>query len=1289
MKTRKKSTLKFLILSIALASGLRCPGIKILAQQIDPEYLSVSHGIASAIVNDVLQDSYGLMWIATSNGLQKYDGYTLETFKNVPGKSTSLQDNFVWTIMEDANHNIWVGNDKGVSRYNRQTNEFKNYELAGFFNYSEGSEVTGFKFLEDSQNRFWVTTFSRQLLVYDSAADTWREAKYSVPNVEEPVHTGFSNEVIEDSKGDLWLASPTYGLMHQAKEENAFKPIPAEQFDGFNFTIQENTITALYADSTNTLWITTRNGVYKYHPEKGTFKTIIEYNKTPLDTWKNWNSILPDPEGNIWIANNSNGILRFEGITDHFEEIEIANKVKIPKIGWNITLTQFMIDRSGIFWFGSREFGLLKYDPVNKPFKNLVYEPKNPNSMSKSGAFGILASKVRPGIVYVGTRGDGLLIFDPQKQDFTKVAFKVMDDVFGGSVRSIAEDQDGSLWLGTWGDGLIELDKDYKEVERYKYDSASRASISNNQVRVIKPDNQGNLWIGTNGGLNILNPETSTIQRVVSIFNRQYPDQLVAELDRLTATEQKVGAIEKVIDYQDLSVPVDIKMAGSYWLMSVGEGGGTLVDFGWLENAKGDTIWKMADDENNHHVGGATKNRIDIGAVSLQPGSYTLRYVSDDSHSFDKWNEPAPTQTSLYGIVLLKPQSEDRLQSLQASIVSEHEELVINGISINDIEITDKFIWVAYNGHGLDRINPAGKRVKHYEHNPAGPNSLSNNKIKGIHEDKQGIIWLATEEGVNKFNPATETFTRYTEEDGLPTNLTEGILEGDDGEIWIATQNGLSQMVSNEQLGKITFINYNTADGLGGDFFTALASTRAADGRFYFGGEHGLTTFSSITSNKTPPSIIISNLFISNKSVKEMKDDLPLTASLIEAKSISLGYNQNNLSFEFAALHYANPKKNQYAHMLKGYDNDWIYDNRNFASYTNLDPGEYEFLVRASNAYGIWNEEGKSLNIIISPPWWRTWWAYGLYILIFAFGIAITDRILRQRIKQKERERSREKELQQAKEIEKAYKELKATQTQLIHSEKMASLGELTAGIAHEIQNPLNFVNNFSELNTELIEEANQDMDEGKLEEVKEILADIKANEQKINHHGRRAESIVKSMLQHSRIGVATKELTDINKLADEYLRLSYHGLRAKDKSFNADFKTDFDEALLKINVVPQDIGRVLLNLINNAFQACTERSRSSSDKDYKPVVMVSTTSFKSPSGDLGVVITVKDNGPGIPEDIKDKIFEPFFTTKSTGQGTGLGLSMSYDIVTKGHDGELKVKSKKGKGSEFTIYLTA
>lgn len=347
--------------------------------------------------------------------------------------------------------------------------------------------------------------------------------------------------------------------------------------------------------------------------------------------------------------------------------------------------------------------------------------------------------------------------------------------------------------------------------------------------------------------------------------------------------------------------------------------------------------------------------------------------------------------------------------------------------------------------------------------------------------------------------------------------------------------------------------------------------------------------------------------------------------------------------------------------------------------------------------------------MIIHTPTYREWDTYleiaEMFGLIWMIAMLIISGKQRKAL-EKERQKAEEKEKEfriteklkaqleiqvqertaeitrQKEELQKTLHELEATQTQLIHSEKMASLGELTAGIAHEIQNPLNFVNNFSEINRELLEEMKTAIDNADYEEAKALARDVADNEQKINMHGKRADSIVKGMLQHSRTSTGQKELTDINALCDECLRLSFHGLRAKDKTFNASFETKFDERVGKINIIPQELGRVILNLCNNAFYA-TNTKKQTADPGYKPVVTIETALQE----DKAVQIKVKDNGAGIPQQIIDKIFQPFFTTKPTGQGTGLGLSMSYDIITKGHSGTLQVESQENNGTTFIINL--
>jgi signal transduction histidine kinase len=388
---------------------------------------------------------------------------------------------------------------------------------------------------------------------------------------------------------------------------------------------------------------------------------------------------------------------------------------------------------------------------------------------------------------------------------------------------------------------------------------------------------------------------------------------------------------------------------------------------------------------------------------------------------------------------------------------------------------------------------------------------------------------------------------------------------------------------------------------------------------------------------------------------------------------------------------------------------------RRFAQFSNLPPKSYTFLVRAVNAYGITSAEAASVSFTVLPPLYRTWWAYGFYLILLIAGIVTADRIQRRRVQQKEREKAREKELAQAREIEKAYQNLeaahkdleqahsnlKSAQDQLVQQEKLASLGQLTAGIAHEIKNPLNFVNNFSEVCVEMIEEAREEIKEinskFKIQnlELSDLLDDIEANLRKIHEHGSRADSIVKSMLQHSRGGSGKMEPTDLNALMKEYVNLAFHGMRAGKDPINVDIKMDLDESIGDLPMIAEDFSRVILNLVNNAFDACAERSRSTmrdvetqdlaslpkgEKSDYKATLTIRT---KSENGK--VLVEIEDNGPGIPDDIKDNILQPFFTTKKGTSGTGLGLSITNDIV-KAHGGSMEIHSQPGQ-TVFNIKL--
>jgi signal transduction histidine kinase len=544
-------------------------------------------------------------------------------------------------------------------------------------------------------------------------------------------------------------------------------------------------------------------------------------------------------------------------------------------------------------------------------------------------------------------------------------------------------------------------------------------------------------------------------------------------------------------------------------------------------------------------------------------------------------------------------------------------------------------------------------------------------------EDSEGILWLGSDDGLYKFDRNADAFIQYKISGSITDiSFVNSMLEDNQKYLWLQTPDGLMSLNPQRNETRI----YSKDYGVGKNEFLFTSCYKGRDGKLFFIDAAGYYSFYPVEyiQGVKPPEIIFTDFRLTGQHVKPGKKE-PLKESLSQAKEISLRYNQNVFSFDFAAIDYSNPEDNRHFFMLENYDDNWHPAGSELkAYYFNIPQGKYVFHVKATNSKGASAE--RKIDIIILPPWWLTKWAYAIYGLLIFATVFATYRFQKLRIVLAEKQRTQKRELEHAKEIEKAYTELKGTQAQLIQSEKMASLGELTAGIAHEIQNPLNFVNNFSEVNKELLEEMKGEMAKGNLEDAKALANDVIDNEKKIYHHGKRADAIVKGMLQHSRKSTGIKEMTDINALADEYFRLSYHGMRAKDKTFNATMKTDFDPSIEKINVIPQDLGRVILNLINNAFYAVTEKKILSA-AEYEPTVSVSTKKV----GDK-VLISIKDNGNGIPQKVLDKIFQPFFTTKPTGQGTGLGLSLSYDIV-KAHGGEIKVETKECEGTGFVIHL--
>jgi signal transduction histidine kinase/streptogramin lyase len=605
---------------------------------------------------------------------------------------------------------------------------------------------------------------------------------------------------------------------------------------------------------------------------------------------------------------------------------------------------------------------------------------------------------------------------------------------------------------------------------------------------------------------------------------------------------------------------------------------------------------------------------------------------------------------------------------------------------INQLYVdNDGDLWISTQNKGVIVKKKNQNGFKYYSINTNNKKDWAADWASDIVQDKKGTIWIATSKGLFSFDKKTETFKK--QDLNLPDNFINNIVLDDAQTLWLSHDKGITHFDPNKK----TLRHYNDAEGILDELIED--GIKLNDGSLVFNATGRLYHINpkNIAVDSTPIPIYLTDIQLFNKPIEINGADSLLKQHISFAKSITFKYNQNIISLYYTAIDFVDADNRQYAYFLEGLDNDWQYvGQKREAVYSNLPPGKYTFRVKSANRDGVWLEMATPLSITVLPPWWKTWWAYLLYAFsaigsIWAF-MNYRARNLRRQNKLLEDcvEERTSTVVAQKEELNTTLNELKATQTQLIQSEKLASLGELTAGIAHEIQNPLNFVNNFSELSVDLANELEDEIKKPEFDKdlIVDLTKDIKSNQEKINHHGKRASSIVKGMLEHSRSSTGVKDLTDINKLADEYLRLSYHGLRAKDKSFNADFKTDFQENLPKINIIPQDIGRVLLNLINNAFYAVNQRKQLSNDESYTPSVSVTTQQL-----DNQIIIKVKDNGTGMPESVRTKVFQPFFTTKPTGQGTGLGLSLAYDIVTKGHGGTLDVESTEGVGTEFTITL--
>ena len=1067
----------------------------------------------------------------------------------------------------------------------------------------------------------------------------------------------YIHSLTEDQNGNLWI---TYGFSGITK------------FDGKYFThytkesgLLNDLVLSTLEDSRGNMWFGTNGGgAIKYDGRYFTHYTQKE-GLVGDAIYK----MIEDRSGNIWFGSWGNGVSIYNGKTfSNFTE-----KQGLPDSGMAV-----FEDSHGNIWVSLHNRGIAKYD--GKSFSIYTKE----EGLAASGDVAFMEDSKHN--LWIASKGNEITKYDGEH--FNQYSLK--ESLSKTSVRTIMEDQEGNIWFGTRG-GEISI-YDGKSFQYFD----SQSGLPNGGINSLLQDHSGNIWIGTDGGLIKYGGD------VLRNFTKKdgLPSEIVWSVLKDSTGRCWFGTSEGLAYYEDNAfkqIPSFDGMTGMFV-------GPMILDL-------------------NHHLwfnlyglGLARHDGKNITLLTQEPG---LKGLGAEALFVDENNV---IWIGTNGTGLLKYDGKNIKKYLKG----------VTGISDPDIltflKDKDKRLWIGTYGGGITVIDR--ENYFHYKLS----NGFISDYVACIYEDTQGDIWIGTlGDGLCKCTLSNENHIlsciQITEKQGLTNNRIHVITEDKSHNILVGTSNGLSILpqVSVSKLEdykdghaeiKINHLikNITYSEGLlGVGVIIGKTMLPLDDGNIWIATDDRLSSFNSLQYERSTdtigPNIQLMSVKLFNENIDWIRFSRDKdTAQVLEngvlvkhvnfdnlsrwyalPENLSLSFNNNYLTFNYIGITLHQPQKVKYQYMLDGNDKKWsALTSSTEAHYGNLSHGSYTFKVKAINGDGYWSKEFQ-YPFTIRPPWWLTWWAYSLYGITFLSGMWRLNRYQHARTIRLEREKTREKELSHAKEIEKAYTELKETQAQLIQREKMASLGELTAGIAHEIQNPLNFVNNFSEVNKELLVEMNEEIEKGNLNEVKSIAKDVIDNEEKINHHGKRADAIVKGMLMHSRTSSGVKEPTDINVLTDEYLRLAYHGLRAKDKSFNATMKTDFDESIGLINIIPQDIGRVILNLITNAFYAVSHPLPPKGGPDYEPIVSVSTKKTIPPSGGRGtegstVEIRIKDNGPGIPRDVVDKIFQPFFTTKPTGQGTGLGLSLSYDIV-KAHGGELKVETKVGEGTTFIIQL--
>ncbi len=1095
-----------------------------------------------------------------------------------------------------------------------------------------------------------------------------------------------------------------------------------------------NYVTSIAQDQKGFMWFGTWGGLHRYDGYE--VRTFASDPDRPGSLNKTWvESLCVDSAGNLWVGTYGGGLNLFDPKTETFTAYrhDVGDSTSIS----GDIVTVMLEGSDGRFWVGTHS-GLNLFDKEAGTFRRYQNDASDSSSLSDNQVRGLYED--RSGTLWIGTGSpsdppygmSGLNRFDSATDAFTRYVHEEGDpaSLIDSQVRAMHEDSRGRFWVGTWGDGLHTMDRTSGQFTRHVYDPDQPSALSRPHLRddpgrggvsFIHEDQSGIIWIGAvNGGVNRYDPVQDTVMhyegdpdvpnslgdnRIWTIFESRDGTLWIGALGSLHKVDIAIGQFDYYhpgpTDFDNATRALAEGRNGDVWigtssglhLLSPSNTGGSRLRYRGerprsLRNARIHSLlfdsagrlwigtWEQGLYRYEHETS-RLEHLTGDGFDGLATAS-VMALIEDRSGAI--W-----IGTATQGLARFDPSE----QTLQMYTHDPGDPGSLGQNSIRCIwEDSRGVIWVGSDG-GLSSFD--GESFTTFNYDADDSKSLGDNIVTGIAEDTAGSLWIGTESGgLNRYEVAADGFERFTTDNsGLPADGILSVTSGNDGTIWISSDRGLTRLNPTTK----SFNSFGAEFGLPAEPFYGGSVFRHSDGRLFFGGRNGFHAFMpeeiEPLSSPEPPQIALTNLLIVGQQVRPGRDS-PLSKSISETDTLLLSHSENDLTFQFAALHFRRPEGNQYAYLMSPYQDSWSTTSfRREARFTNVDPGAYTFRVRGASSDGMWNENGTAITIVIEPPFWATWW-FRIGLTLLLVGIAVGAYQIRIRQIRAHNRRLEREVADRTHELEHSLNLLTQAQDQLVHADKMASLGQLVAGIAHEIKNPLNFVNNFAQLSVELADQLASSLEEAggdrftaeQSEEVQGLIDDLRDNVRRINQHGSRADGIVRSMLEHSRGQAGERAVVDVNALLDQYANLAYHGMRARHSTFNVTFETDYDPSVGMVQAVPQELGRVFVNVLNNALDAL--QLRKESESDFEPVVRLIT----SREGEL-VEIKISDNGPGVPEEIRYKIFEPFFTTKPMGTGTGLGLSLSYEIITQGHGGSLTLEDSAEGGAVFTITLPA